>query len=254
MFPDNALSFTCNICGCKNLVKVEKLSREISSCMDCESTIRFRSIIHVLSLELFGKSIVLRDFPTNKDINGLGMSDAYMYAELLSEKFSYQNKYFHEEPRFDITDISSEQTNSLDFIISSEVYEHVLFPVSTAFINTRKLLKDNGVFVFTVPYLKEGDSTIEHFGQLHDFEILKIDDNYTLRDTNRDGNVREFSNLVFHGGDGSTLEMRIFCEKSLIDELTSAGFTKIKFHGESYLKYGIYHPTNWSLPITARIN
>jgi len=245
--------FQCNICGNETSCKMLDLSREVASCHVCGSTVRMRSIVHVLSTELFGESLVLPDFPCNKELHGVGMSDWDGYAKPLAKSLDYTNTYYHQEPKLDITNISEDQTGTMDFIISSDVYEHVLFPVNRAFVNTIKLLKENGVFIFTVPYSKEGEEIVEHFGQLYDFEIEKNQGEYILKDTDENGSVREFNDLIFHGGPGSTLEMRVFSEKSLMKELSDAGFNNIKVYGEPYLKYGIYWgDVSWSLPIAAR--
>jgi len=208
--------------------------------------------VHVLSCELFGESLVLRDFPVRKDIRGIGMSDWAGYARILAQKMDYQNTYYHKEPKLDITSITDSEIDTMNFIISSDVYEHVLYPVNRAFENTRALLKNDGVFVFTVPYTKEGDETVEHFGQLNDFKISKEKGKYSLKDTSETGDVRIFDELIFHGGPGSTLEMRVFSEKSLINELHQSGFSKVKIYRESYLEYGINWDVDWSLPVAAR--
>lgn len=249
----DSIRFTCNICGAANTSSLDRLSREVSSCTKCGSTVRMRSIVHALSMELFGKSLVLTDFPVRKEIKGIGMSDWNEYAKLLTEKLDYTNTFYHQEPKLDITDISEDMYESLDFVISSDVYEHVLFPVSRAFNNTRELLKNNGVFIFTVPYTKEGETTVEHFGELHDFEIINDNGDYILKDVDEAGNERQFHDLVFHGGPGSTLEMRVFSEKSLMEELRKSGFNNINIYSEAYLEYGIHWDVDWSLPITARM-
>lgn len=249
----DSVNFRCNICGSQASCLRSELSREVSSCHSCGSTVRMRAIVHILSTELFGESMALPDFPQNKALHGVGMSDWDGYAEPLSEKLDYTNTYYHQEPKLDITDISDDAEGSLDFIISSDVYEHVLYPVERAFINTKRLLKENGVFVFTVPYTKEGESTVEHFGELHDFSIYQKNGQYCLKDVDAAGNVREFEDLVFHGGPGSTLEMRVFSEFSLLKEFSNAGFKYVKIYSDECIKYGIcWEGVSWSLPIAAR--
>lgn len=252
--PQSAvLNFQCNICGNMTSSDMSKLSREVVSCHVCGSTVRMRAIVHVLSMELFGESLTLPDFPCKPELHGVGMSDWDGYAEPLAKKLSYTNTYYHQEPKLDIINISEDIVGSMDFIISSDVYEHVLYPVGVAFQNTARLLKEDGVFVFTVPYTKKGEETVEHFGQLHDFEILQEDGQYLLRDKTDSGELREFDNLIFHGGPGSTLEMRVFSEQSLMNEFSKANFKQVKVYGEPYFKYGIYWGNvNWSLPIAAR--
>jgi hypothetical protein len=59
--------------------------------------------------------------------------------------------------------------------------------------------------------------------------------------------------LIFHGGVGSTLEMRAFSEMPLIKEFLRAGFSNIRIFNETSLEYGIYWGTrNDSMPISAR--
>ena len=253
LVPGDKVKFNCNICGAYNVTNLNNLSREIASCYGCGSTVRMRSIVHVLSMELFGESHILKDFPENKNIKGVGMSDWDGYANPLASKLDYTNTYFHQEPMLDVTDISKDEFETLNFIISSDVYEHVLYPVSRAFENTKNLLKNDGVFVFTVPYTKEGDETVEHFGELNDFEITKQNGTYVLKDIDKSGNEKIYNNLVFHGGPGTTLEMRVFCEKSMLNELKSAGFSDVKIYSDNYMEYGIYCDVDWSLPVAARL-
>ncbi len=246
------LSYRCNICGnvCKS--KISELKREEVSCFSCGSTVRMRAIIHVLSMELFGRSLAIPDFPVRPDITGIGMSDWNGHATLLKQKLCYKNTYYHKDPKLDITSIAPALEETLDFIISSDVFEHILPPVSIAFENARKLLKPNGVFIFSVPYTKDG-KTIEHFPDLYKYEIEKKGDGYILKNITRDGVEQIFDNLVFHGGEGSTLEMRVFSEASLLEEFQKAGFDNVKIHRDSYFEYGIYWDVDWSFPLAARI-
>ncbi|MGH9903496.1 MAG: hypothetical protein ACRD68_16940, partial [Pyrinomonadaceae bacterium] len=79
----------------------------------------------MLSTELFGESLALTDFPERRDISGIGMSDWDGYAAPLALKLGYQNTYYHQEPKLDITSIEPALESTLDFIISSDVFEHV---------------------------------------------------------------------------------------------------------------------------------
>lgn len=95
-------------------------------------------------------------------------------------------------------------------------------------------------------------NTIEHFPDLHEFEVEKRDGDYVLVNRRKDGRVEEHRNLVFHGGPGSTLEMRVFGREALLAELTAAGFTYEGFLAEPVLDWGIVHWEGVSLPILAR--
>jgi hypothetical protein len=58
----------------------------------CKSTVRARSIVHLLSIALFGHSLILRDFPVRKDIKGIGLKTAReikdLQMSLSGEKFN----------------------------------------------------------------------------------------------------------------------------------------------------------------------
>jgi len=205
----------------------------------------------VLSLELLGRSLCLSEFPTRPDIIGLGMSDWDGYASVLAQKFSYQNTYYHQEPRLDIRDIDPKLEGTMDFVISSDVFEHVPPPVSMAFENARRLLKPNGILVFSTPYSKETE-TVEHFPELNDYQLQKSNGEYVLKNVTKNGLKQVFKNLVFHGGKGATLEMRVFSESSLMREFQRAGFRNVTIHKTPNFEHGIYWQYEWSLILSAR--
>jgi SAM-dependent methyltransferase len=246
------LRFYCNICGKPSLTDVRRLTREVATCQTCRSTARARAIIRVLSTELLGYNLLLPDFPPHREIRGLGMTDWEGYAVKLAEKFDYRNTYYHQEPKLDISasSIASELTAN-DFIISSEVFEHVAPPVSRAFENVWRMLKPGGVLVLTVPYGPQAE-TIEHFPELNEFRIIEKDGSFVLRNKTKAGIVQEFNDLVFHGGPGSTLEMRVFAETALIQHLKDAGFADVKVHRRADLDHGIWWPEPWAFPISGR--
>ncbi|HKP03519.1 MAG TPA: methyltransferase domain-containing protein [Chthoniobacterales bacterium] len=189
----------------------------------------------------------------NREISGLGMSDWEGYAARLADKFWYTNTYYHKEPRLDIAsrDIPESLVQSSDFVISSEVFEHVVPPVGRAFENIFKMLKPGGLLVLTVPYGARKE-TIEHFPDLYDFTIIEDNGSYRLKNVTRSGEVQEFDDLIFHGGAGATLEMRIFGEGALLQHLADAAFEAITVHRTPDFSHGIWWPEPWSLPITAR--
>lgn len=245
------LTFRCNICGQTCVKALAELGREIPSCAKCGSTVRWRVIIHLLSTELFGQSLLLQDFSTRRDLRGVGLSDWEGYAVQLAQKFDYHNTFYNTEPSLDIIAIEPSMEASFDFIISSDVFEHVSPAVSLAFINTRRLLKPGGLLILTVPYTLR-EKTLEHFPELYQYKMVKRDGKLVLHNITRDGREQTFENLVFHGGIGSTLEMRFFSKSSLVAELANAGFREIRIRDENCLEHGIYWGMNRSLPITAR--
>lgn len=212
---------------------------------------RTRGLIYVLSQELFGTALPLSDFPQVKSLRGLGASDSPLYADRLANRLDYRNTYFHREPRFDIANPPESEFGRYDFLVSSEVMEHVVSPVETAFQNACRMLKPSGVFVFTVPYSLEA-TTVEHFGQLHDFGFARLSDRTLLINRTAQGETQIYDNLIFHGGDGSTVEMREFSETGLKTLLAAAGFSEVRIDTQDHPEFGIVQRHAWSLPIAAR--
>jgi hypothetical protein len=255
--PDVAtrtVDFVCNVCGQENrAAPVEHVQdRECPSCGHCRSSLRMRSVIYTLSMELFGKPLVLPEFPVDKTISGLGMSDWEGYSRGLEKKLAYTNTFYHTEPRLDITNVPEEAAGIHRFLISSDVFEHIpVFALDGAFRNSRRLLRQDGVFIFTVPFTKDGE-TQEHFPRMHDFRIIETRGKRFLYNRTPEGEEEIFGDLIFHGGDGMTLEMRIFSEPDLRRRLTEAGFSSIRIYSDRIPEFGILWPIDWAVPVAAR--
>lgn len=245
------VEFTCNICGTSNRCAAIDFGRELKSCSACGSNVRTRAIVHMISRELFGCALALPDFPVLKGVRGIGISDSHDYASRLETRFTYTNTHYHKEPSLDIARVPETEFGKYDFLIASEVLEHVAPPVETAFNNAFRLLKPNGLFFFTVPYTLSGQ-TAEHFPELNDYGIAQLSTGMVLVNRTRDGQLQTFDNLVFHGGAGSTLEIRQFTEGDLRRHFQQAGFRDLQVYGENYLPFGILHHETWSLPMAAR--
>ena len=212
---------------------------------------RNRAVIHHLSTVLFGTSLCIDDFPRSaRDLAGIGMSDSAAYAVRLAARLRYTNTYFHKKPRLDVLAPPAEYAKRFHFIVSSDVLEHVAPPIGRAFANLHAMLLPGGVLVLTVPFVVDGD-TVEHFPELHAYRIVRDDGTAMLVNRTRDGRSQTFRNLVFHGGPGATLEMRVFSESGLLTHLREAGFSDVRVHRESVLAKGICWKHPWSVPITA---
>jgi SAM-dependent methyltransferase len=261
MMDAPSLGATCNICGANLDLSYghapdlassgQSGNREAAGCRVCNSSVRLRSLIALLSQEIFGVSMALPEFPTLKGIRGIGMSDSPELATRLAEKFDYTNTFYHQAPVFDVTKPDARDLGRYDFILSSEVMEHVPPPVERAFQSLYAMLKPDGLLLMTTPY-SIGGKTAERFPDLHEFALTRLGGKLALVNRRRDGSPEIFDDLVFHGGHGSTLEMRLFTAESLQEALREAGFNSVHFFAEQLPEYGIDHGEPFSLPIAAR--
>ena len=136
-------------------------------------------------------------------------------------------------------------------MICSEVFEHIPPPVQPAFENLALLLKPGGLLIFSTPWKPDG-TTQEHFPDLYDWACVKLKSGLVLVNRTTDGRLQIYGDLVFHGGPGETLEMRLFARDNLVDHLVKAGLEEIRFARiDESPKFGIlFEP--WSLGLTAR--
>ena len=252
MYLDENITFTCNICGTSNNSKIRDLCREASSCTKCQSNVRFRSIIYLLSRELHsGKNFLLSDFQKNQNIAGASFSCPAYYAGILEEKFNYHNTYYHQEPRIDVNNVDEKLKGTKDFIICSEVLEHTNPPVINAFMGLSSLLKPGGFLIFTVPFTLD-EECVEHYPNLYDYSIKNENEDFVLYNTTKDGKEEVYKDLVFHGGPGQTIELRLFSKKSIEKYLLAAGFKEVEFFSDYLPETGIFWSDPWSIPVIAR--
>src|SRR5205085_6932700 len=170
------VSFICNICGAHN--HVEHFATEPASCA-CGSNVRTRALIHLLSMELFGESLVLTEFPKLRTIRGLGISDHAAYATRLAEKFDYTNTQYDREPRFDLGEKHPQLYGTYDFILAADVIEHIAPPIEAALEEVCRLLKPSGFFGITI-FCSPDDRMREHFPELHEYRTVRLGDRTVL--------------------------------------------------------------------------
>lgn len=245
------IDFTCNVCGAANR-REGGFGRETPSCAACGSTVRMRALLRALSIELFGAALTLPEFPRVKSLRGLGVSDSGQYADLLAARLDYRNTFYDREPRFDLANADEREFGLHDFVLASEVLEHVAPPVEKAIGNAARLLKGSGVLLLTAPYSLEA-TTAEHFPELHQYGVARAGDRLVLVNRTRGGETQVFENLVFHVSfGGPALELREFSERDLVCLLRAAGFAEVRIYSEEHAPYGIVHEESCSFPIAAR--
>jgi SAM-dependent methyltransferase len=236
------IEYSCNLCGGKNQMETQYFHREMAACKKCGANARFRGIIYVLG-KLLGErqDVPLRKWPRRKHIFGVGMSDWPGYANLLKKKFSYENTFYDRRPQLDIMNLNKTRLEKYDFVISTDVFEHILSPVQQGFDNLLRLLKPEGHLVFSVPYTRISQ-TVEHYPGLFDYEILDFRGEKIIVNRDSEGHLQVYNNPVFHGGPGTTLEMRRFCEDDVLNRLSQAGFENIEVYDQPQFSIGYYWP------------
>jgi SAM-dependent methyltransferase len=130
------------------------------------------------------------------------------------------------DPKLDITCVPSSLQGLADVISCSEVLEHVEPPISKAFLGLYSLLRPGGFLVISVPHTPKGNLHKEHFPVLQSSELI-LTPLPKLIGVDPDGAEVEYTNLIFHGGIGATLEYRVFSEDSLLESLRNVGFKEI---------------------------
>lgn len=252
--------YTCNITGntfdLNGNDKISEKHRELACRFGYNS--RFRAICYVFTKLFYGDCKIISQLNNNKNLKGIGMSDSG-WATIFEQKFNYINTFYNTYPYLDIyNEEHLKNYDNLDFIISSDVFEHIdPYPsIQIAFDNLYKILKKGGNLIFSVPYTN-GEHK-EHYPNLYNYTIKKIDDNYVLYNTTIHNKEEIFNDLCFHGGPGNTLEMRVFSKNSIISFLENSGFCDIIFYEitEDMNKYGIFwsinNNDNCSLIISAK--
>ena len=198
------LTFHCNLCGTRNdLLAKHYENPELPSCSQCSSNVRFRWLVHRLSRELFANSLPLCQFPADKSICGLGLTDPAPLAAVLTERFTYLNTYLDMEPRLDIR-YDPSPIGPLDFLIASEVFEHVEPPVVEAFRNAARLLKPSGFLLLTVPWVWDGDAQSALL-EFYDWKLDRDENRWVIVNRNPDGQVDRFYDPSFDGSPGPSL-------------------------------------------------
>jgi SAM-dependent methyltransferase len=195
------VAFVCNVCGCPSVFQqVHYNNPELPSCTTCRSNVRFRWLVHRLSLKLFDRSIPLPEFPSRKWIKGIGLTDPEPIGTVLAERFTYCNTYLTVAPRLDIR-CDPSPFGELDFLIASEVFEHVEPPVAQAFANAARLLKPSGVLLLTAPWVWDGNQSTA-IPELYDWRLGHEESRYVIVNRRPDGEVERFWDMAFDGSPG----------------------------------------------------
>ncbi len=248
--PQTLGKFQCNLCGSQTESNARPEDRESSTCEVCGSSARFRAIALALSRTLFGSDLPLTEFPLLKSVRGLGISDSEMISSRLERCFTYINTHYHRDPMFDLMRPDEREFGRYDFVICADVLEHVPAPVDIAFRTLSRLLKPRGFIILTVPFTLDPE-TVEHFRDVGEFGLAEVGGRTVLVSRTNENEYRVYDQLTFHGGEGSTLEMRIYSEQDLRAKFAAAGLSELRVESRANPEFGVRLTGPCSLPLVA---
>lgn len=217
---------------------------------------RNRAVWYILAQHLYGEIKILQDCNINKEIKGLGLGE-HQLSSLLSKKYSYKNftvkissdkDILDENVYIDLYKIDFRKHNNYDFIICSEILNHIAgYPgINIILHNLHTMLKPSGVLILTTPYMHDG-IYIEKYPSLYNFTFLQVKEASTnkwfIKNTTVSGKEELISDLLMYNpSDLTSIEMRKMNETSLYNFIEDAAFKDIKFHSitTDMNRYGIY--------------
>ncbi len=224
----------CNICNTElkydlvDSLTIDEIGkfREGLLCKECGSISRDRIMMWVLA-NTHSKTEILSNIPENKNIRILESTATRGHTKILDSKFEYINTIFNpdvikegKDPR-KFADFQKLHflDNSFDYILASDVFEHVRLD-DEGYSEIFRTLKPGGYFLMTVPFTYELEDSLIRVKPEGDKDIFLLPPEYHAEHT-----------LVY----------RVY-GKDLFKKLTKHGFHVSYLHAQ-IRKYGISKQT-----------
>lgn len=201
----------CNICGWKGEFSLPEREREGVMCRNCSSTSRNRAVVYVLGQLMKQAGHPVFEWPKNKSLKILESSARGSYPVMFADKFDYYATEFdpakiaegtHPREFADFQKLHYDN-NTFDFVIASDVFEHVRKD-EDGYKEILRVLKHGASFILTVPYDHNRASTIVRVDTSGETDIHLLEPEY-------------------HGGGGHTLTYRNY-GRDLLSLLHKVGY------------------------------
>ncbi len=234
----------CPICGQASPRQEEGIHRELNPCSSCGSNTRFRATI-LSFLSAFSDQEHphnLSQTSADKSLRGIGISDSPVYADLLTDKYSYTNTFFHCEPFLDIENrFSFLEYKPINFIVCNDILEHTQRPPAEVIPILYEALEPGGILILCAPTYRLSNH-IEKYPSFVDYKVEKTPRGFQVIVNTKMGVPFVDHNPCFHGGPGRVLEIRLISEENLWLNLQLAGFEVRQLDASLLKKYGSWWP------------
>ena len=222
----------CILCGASLMVLDRDDHREGGICETCGINARLRGVVLAAVRELCGyPNAPLRALEPRKNLRVLGISDHEKCASELERVFDYTNTYFHKNPHLDICDLEALAAfQDYDMVICSDVIEHTIKSPAHTVPNLVSMLRPGGALVLSTPTFQI-PSSIEWYGGLREFSVERVEEAFQVHWLDIRGQTNIDRKPIFHGGAGTTLEMRVIAHEKLVNIARGSGtfFEVIEF-------------------------
>lgn len=166
----NVRQSVCIICSSPMIASQPKATREGSQCDGCQATWRARATVLAVMTGLGYHPTPLVEIVPDWSRIGVGLSDDPSFSGRFSAVWKYTNTYFDSFPRLDIRAAPSDLIGHCEFVVCSDVLEHVDPPYNTALEGLYRIIKPGGFAVVTVP-MSGTASTCEYYKDLASWEL-----------------------------------------------------------------------------------
>ncbi|PIE23355.1 MAG: hypothetical protein CSA62_08135 [Planctomycetota bacterium] len=219
--------FRCNVCGEASGSALSGLERgeDQPSCGQCGASLRVRSLVHALSLALFGRSMAIVDFPVGWPMKGHGLSEPGPHVDGLAARMDFSNSPPLPEsvPGLLNRELEQAKPGSLDFLIVDDVLEQFAPPRQSAFNQAVGLLRPGAVLIFALP------------AEMREPEPGEGADRFRQKTENEEGP----GDLPCNGAPGASLTMPEGVEAQIRRHLAAAGMQPPRLHKEAVPEFGI---------------